>query len=289
MIITKLVGGLGNQMFQYAIGRNLAKKNNTNLKLDLSFYNEQQTDSKRNYSLKYFNILENIATEEEIKKLRRNECKNGRRHLLHNLFFANKSIYIKEKQFNFDKNVLNASNNFYLSGYWQSEKYFKNIEDIIRKEFTLKTNSKQSLEELTEKIKKSNSISLHVRRGDYANNPNTRSHHGLCPIEFYEEAIKIATEKYSDIHLFVFSDDIEWVKENLKTDSPTIFVEDNKDYEDLILMSKCKHNIITNSSFSWWGAWLNQNPNKIVIAPKKWFNDPKTNTEDLIPKSWIQI
>jgi len=117
MIITKLQGGLGNQMFQYAIGRYLAEKNNTNLKLDLSFYNKQQKDLQRHYSLGNFNIVENIADEEEIKKLKKYDWRKGKRNILHNLFFADKSIFIKEKQFNFNEDILKASNNVYLDGY----------------------------------------------------------------------------------------------------------------------------------------------------------------------------
>jgi len=289
MIITKLQGGLGNQIFQYTFGKSLAKKNNTDLKLDLSFYNDKQNNLQRNYSLKYFNTKENIALDKETKKLKKNEWKDGRRSFFHNLFFANKSIYIKEKQFNFDKKILKTTEDIYLDGYWQSEKYFKDIEKIIKKELTLKERLSNRAKEIAKEIKNSNSISIHVRRGDYVKNPRTNSHHGLCSISYYEKSIKKITQQTQNTHFFIFSDDIKWAKKNLKTSSPTTFVEDSKDHEDLILMSLCKHNIIANSSFSWWGAWLNNNPNKIIIAPQKWFNDPKRNTVDLIPKSWIRI
>ncbi|MFH1461878.1 MAG: alpha-1,2-fucosyltransferase [bacterium] len=285
MIITKLQGGLGNQMFQYAIGRFLAQKNKTELKLDLSFYCNKQNEPQRIYSLENFNIKENIATQKEIEDFEKYKNKSGWKHFFYKSFFTNDSIYVKEKQFNFDPKVLKTYDNSYLDGYWQNEKYFKSIENIIRENFTLKNKLPDNLQNILTKIKNPNSISLHIRRGDYVNKEN----YNVLPIEYYNEAIKIITEKNSDIHLFIFSDDIVWAKNNLNTEFPITFIYGNKDYQDLILMSLCKHNIIANSSFSWWGAWLNSNPNKIVIAPKKWFNKTEINTEDLIPKSWIKI
>ena len=290
MIVIKLYGGLGNQMFQYSIGCTLAVKNKTELKFDVSWFNYvKDTTTHREYGLNIFNIIENIATQKEIDKMQKCRKIPGRRHFLHNFFIANNSIYIKEKQFNFNPEILKISNNAYLDGYWQSEKYFKNIENVIRKKFTLKNKFQIKNIELKEKIKNSNSVSIHIRRGDYAKNLKTKSYHGLCPLDYYYQAILNVIDKVTDPILFIFSDDIKWCKENLKIQSPTNFIEKNKDYEDLILMSLCKHNIIANSSFSWWGAWLNSNPNKIVIVPKKWFNDPNKNTKDLIPKSWTKI
>ena len=290
MIITKLQGGLGNQMFQYALGRNLAITNKTEVKFDLSFYKKiDGNKTTREYTLNHFNIIEKIATENEIKKLKKYEQKKGRRNFFHNTFIADNSIYIKEKQFNFDENIFKSSTNIYLDGYWQSKKYFKNIENIIHKEFILREEFQIKNEDLKQNIVSSNSVSLHIRRGDYINNRKTNEVHGLCSLYYYQKSLEIISKKQNDLKIFVFSDDIEWAKNNLKTNFPTIFIENNKDCEDLILMSLCKHNIIANSSFSWWRAWLNQNPDKIVIAPKEWFNDPNKDTTDLIPKSWIRI
>jgi len=281
MIIIKLQGGLGNQMFQYAIGRFLAEKNKTELKLDLSFYNEQQIEPQRKYSLEYFNIIENITGGKDLKKIKKGIKKLV--YLIYKVFLAETFVYTKENFFHFDSNILKIKGDVYLDGYWQSEKYFQSIEEIIHKEFTLK--NKLQKEDLINKINNSNSVSIHIRRDDYTNKKN----YYVLTIEYYKEAIKIIKEKNQNIHLFVFSDDINWVKNNLKTEFPITFIDGNKDYEDLILMSMCKHNIIANSSFSWWGAWLNQNPHKIVIAPKKWFNKPEINTKDLIPESWLKI
>ncbi|MCK5285791.1 MAG: alpha-1,2-fucosyltransferase [Candidatus Pacebacteria bacterium] len=286
MIITKLQGGLGNQMFQYAVGRFLVEKNKTTLKLDLSFYNKKQNGLQRNYSLNCFNIIKNIAKDDEINKLKKYKWEKGIKNFIHNLFFANKAIYIKEEQFNFNEKSINTSSNIYLDGYWQNEKYFKDIKNILYDEFTLNNESQVKNTKLEEEIKNSNSVSLHIRRTDYL----IKSHkYEICNLEYYKKAIDKIALTNKNIKIFIFSDDISWSKNNLKTNFPTTFISNNKDYEDLILMSLCKHNIIANSSFSWWGAWLNKNPNKIIITPKKWLNNSTKNTKGLIPKSWIKM
>lgn len=293
------MGGVGNQMFQYAMGRNLASLKNTALELDITWFDYfSKTTTPRYYSLPKFNIIENLAPTKKIKKIQKYKKKNGKRHFLHNLFFADESIYIQEKQFNFNENILNVSDGTYLTGYWQSEKYFKNIENIIRKEFVLNDNPSQNYNKYLYDIKKvkSNSVAVHIRRGDYTDKI-IKKNIGLCPLNYYHNTIKKISEKVENPFFFIFTDDIKWTKNNLKLKYPTSFISrksskynyKNKDYEELILMSKCKHNIIANSSFSWWGAWLNNNPNKIVIAPKKWFNNLNINTEDLIPKQWIKM
>lgn len=289
MVIIKLQGGLGNQMFQYALGRSLAEKNKIDFKLDLSFYNKEKNNLHRNYSLKYFNIIENIAEEDELKKTKEYRQKNKLIYFFYRIFSKKNIVYVKENFFYFGKDILKIKNNAYLDGYWQSEKYFKNIESIIKQEFTLKNKLDSRLENLVEDIKNTNSVSIHIRRGDYITNQKTNSVHGTCSLDYYQTAIEHINNKIKNPIFFIFSDDIEWVKNNLKTEFPTFFIEGNKDYEDLILMSYCKHNIIANSSFSWWGAWLDHNPNKIVIAPKKWFNVNNINTSDLLPNSWINL
>ena len=137
-----------------------------------------------------------------------------------------------------------------------------------------------------------NSVSIHVRRGDYLTNPVTFQTHGLCDIDYYKKAIDEILDLVDKPHFFIFSDDQSWAKSNIIFGAPTDYVMHNnslKNYEDLRLMSYCRHHIIANSSFSWWGAWLGNNPEKIVIAPKKWFNDPKIDTTDLIPDTWLRL
>ena len=284
MIIIKLNGGLGNQLFQYSLGRKLSIKNSDVFKLDLSDFTK---DNPRSYSLGEFNIIENFASDEDINKIK----KSGVWKLINKLKPYYKRTIIKYKGYDFDPNILKLSGNFYLDGYWQSEKYFQNIENMIRKEITLKKSLSSKYTELIDKIKNSDSVSVHIRRGDYLSDKISKIY-AMCPIEYYYKAIEKITGHYPNPHFFIFSDDINWVKQNLNIPYPKIFVSGEneiKNYEELILMSLCKHNIIANSSFSWWGAWLNKNTDKIVISPDKWFNDKIGNAKDLIPKNWIKL
>jgi hypothetical protein len=199
---------------------------------------------------------------------------------------------IKERAFSFDASVLNCSDQAYLDGFWQSEKYFSPIASIIREDFRLKTPITSQLQTITKEIAATESVSIHVRRGDYISNPTTASYHGSCSIQWYQEAAKLMEEKLIKPTFFVFSDDYEWAKENLRFNSTTFFIPpspDGQECNDLHTMSLCKHNIIANSSFSWWGAWLNANPQKTVIAPKNWFIAGPKNTNDLIPSSWQRL
>lgn len=179
----------------------------------------------------------------------------------------------------------------YVRGQFQSEEYFKGIENILRDEFTLKQPLDSRYKELLDKIKSVQSVSIHIRRGDFmsvvTNNP-------LMPVSYYKNAVEYIKEKIPSPHFFIFSDDIEWAKKNLSFIEQIEFVSqpDMCDYEELTIMSRCKHNIIGNSTFSWWGAWLNIHPDKIVISPKNWLGDTERNkiyVSHLLPESWIQI
>lgn len=295
MIITKLIGGFGNQMFQYAAGRRAAYKNNTELKLDTSWFKNPEGATKRDYSLNIFNIEEAFATKEEINKL-----KGGNQDLLV-LFYKKilkftkpyyKQSYVVQRFFHFDKNILKVNDKTYLQGHWVSERYFKDIKNIIKREFTFKDKPDVANQKMINRIKSCNSISIHIRRGDYVFDEKTNKYHGVCDLDYYFRAVDLIAKKVKKSYFFIFSDDIKWAKQNLYLKFPCVYVDHNtgkKDYEDMRLMSECKHNIIANSSFSWWGAWLNQNKNKIVIAPKKWFQDESIDTKDLTPDSWIKI
>ncbi len=302
MIIIKLQGGLGNQMFQYAIGRRMAEKNGTKLKLDIFQYTHPNVDSTpRNYSLDCFNVTENFANEKDNNGFVMYNISNISilSRIVRKLFNilqdkkpVRKRTYIAETGFDFQKEILeNRNKNIYLYGNWQNENYFRDIAEIIRKDFTIK-NETDNYKEITKQISNTlGAISLHIRRGDYVHNEKTNKYHGICSLDYYNKAIKVVAETVHNPTIFIFSDDIEWARENLKTKYNLIFISNDKlkDYEELILMSKCKYNIIANSSFSWWGAWLNQNPNKIVIAPKKWFADPQKTNNTPCPKNWIKI
>lgn len=291
MIIVKLIGGLGNQLFQYALGRNLANINNTELKLDISGFSDYKLHA---YSLNHFNIVEKFATEEEVRGFKKYQRRPGKVWFLYNRLIADERKYVKEKQFQFDPQILKIGKDAYFDGFWQTEKYFKDIENILRKEVTVKTPLQGKDAETAKEIEATSSVMMHIRRGDYVTNKGTNEYHGTCEPDHYRKALAIIAEKVSNPHIFVFSDDHDWVKNNIIFEYPTTYVDHNKadkNYEDLRLMSLCKHHIIANSSFSWWGAWLSQNPNKVVVGPMKWFNNPKkkSDTTDVLPNNWISI
>jgi len=293
MVIIKLMGGMGNQLFQYAVGKAVSAKSGKELKMDISGYeNQDAIITPRSYALSIFKIEEKFASAGEIGKFLQNKNKKNISGKIKSLFFnKNSSAYFVEPKFTFNPEVFDFNEPVYLEGYWQTEKYFKDITDIIRKEFVLKDEYSIENKEITKKIKNCNAVSLHIRRGDYVTSATTNKFHGICSLDYYEKAVRHIADGVQDPNFFIFSDDIEWVKENLKIDHPAAYVSDGvlKDYEELTLMSYCKHNIIANSSFSWWGAWLNNNPEKIVIAPKQWFADTSIDISDVIPENWVKI
>jgi len=300
MIIVQLFGGLGNQMFQYALGRHLAEKNSSILKLDLSGF---ETYKLHRYGLHCFKTWEHIATIDEINAFKRRNTSHYTRFIssigmrwrrgVHKKFdIYQNAASIKEKEFSFDPSVLEAKGNIYLEGYWQSEKYFNEIKGILLRELSFKYEQDAINMELSEQIQKTESVSIHIRRGDYVTNPVTNQVHGLCSLDYYKNSVNYITNKIPDCHFYVFSDDIPWVRTSFNLDYPVTMVDCNDDstnYEDLRLMSLCRHNIIANSSFSWWGAWLNPNPDKIVVSPEEWFKDSTKDAKDLIPESWMKI
>lgn len=292
MVITKIIGGLGNQLFQYSLGRHLAILNDTELKLDVS---EFETYKLHAYSLGAFNVKEQFASQDEIARFKKYQRRPGKINFLYNRLIADRRKYVQEKQFHFDSEVLKVRGDAYLTGFWQTEKYFKDIEGLIRKDVTLKRPLSTQSESIAREMASKNAVSLHIRRADYVTDPATNAYLGTCSIEYYQEAARRIADKVGDPHFFLFSDDHAWVKENLKLPYPCTYVDHNgpdKNYEDLTLMSMAKHAIIANSSFSWWGAWLIQNPTKIVIGPTRWFSNPKkktTSTEDILPENWIRL
>lgn len=301
MVIVDIYGGLGNQMFQYAVGRHLSKKLNTKLKFDYSF-NLIRTDFDPKDITKIFDIFNVIgekATIQEIEKFKapRNKISVKKYYFYiknkYPSFFRTKYNLIKESYYHFNKDILSLSSHCYLSGYWQSEQYFSDIENLIREDFRIKKPMFGNNLEIAEKIKKTESVSVHLRGRDYITRKEINKKHLTCDNSYYERSLSLIREKIKNPQFFVFSDDPEWAKYFLKTNYSCTFVEGNSwnktNYEDLRLMSLCKNNIIANSSFSWWGAWLNQNPNKIIIGPKKWFNDPGRKDDNPIPDSWIKI
>ena len=279
------MGGLGNQMFQYAAGKALALHLNTDLKLDDSYLKKDPGGkyTQRHFDLDGFKMSERLISNFEFFKLDSKFTRGIRR------IFKLKSNLLNENGQNYNADFFNSTDNVIVNGYWQSEKYFLKYEEQIRKDLTIKEELLKGTEEWLAKISKVNSVSIHVRRGDYISHKHANYFHGVCSIDYYKEAVNLIARSNSDIELFVFSDDIEWCKQNLKFEYPIFYVETKSAYKDLYLMQNCKHNIIANSSFSWWGAWLNRNNAKIVVAPKNWFANDSINTSDLYPEKWIRL
>lgn len=296
MIIVKLFGGLGNQMFQYAAGRRLALAHKVPLKLDLGWFDILSSSAIRPYALGAFAIEENIATKAEIRAItgeRDSRIWNKVRDVLLQYGTSSAGLgVIKEKSFSFDESVLQAPDQAYLAGYWQSGKYFEDVADVLRQEFTVRFPLTGRNLDVADHIRSTHAVAIHVRRGDYITDKTINNFHGICGLDYYRHCIRRLTTMVSEPHFFVFSDDAAWTTEHLKIDHPTTYVNHNDStngYEDLRLMSLCRHNIIANSSFSWWGAWLNSHPSKLIFAPMQWFNNSDIETGDLIPESWIRL
>ena len=295
MITVNIIGGLGNQMFQYAFGYAVSKENKTLLKLDISGFNAYKL---RKYELNLFRIDQNVQIKFKngslLSKVNSKENTFFDKAYSKSLRFLLKftDFYFEEKkEFFFEKQVFDRKTDTYYYGYWQNEKYFKKYRDDILRIFCWKK-IHHDAEKYKQKIINRESVSIHIRRGDYVTNINTNYIHGTCGINYYKKATIEIKKIKKNVKFFIFSDDMDWAKDNLNFLDNKVFVELGKaipDHEEMYLMSQCKHNIIANSSFSWWGAWLNQNLAKKVIAPKIWFNNSKLNTDDLIPRSWLQL
>lgn len=255
-------GRLGNQMFQYAVLKAVSLKNGYECVLPnhLKVKPDGLFDFTNNKWVEYkLDLLEGFNL----------NCK------IENIHPKNEYI---EKEFNFDPNVFNVNDNTSIDGYYQSYKYFKNYEDVIKNEFQFKPEIFQKCK--SKIVNYPNSVAIHIRRGDYVKHPNF----WVVTPEYLEKALQFFDDE--EYTFLIFSDDIEWCKEIFPEE--VIFIQNNSQFEDLCLMSLCKHNIISNSTFSWWGAWLNSNPYKKVIAPKNWFIPAKPLT-DLYPENWIVI
>lgn len=290
MIISEITGGLGNQMFQYACGRALAERKNNKLFIDDSFYNSNDNDVgiRRSMQLDVFHLKFQIAS---LTLKERFLVKNNVLHRVRKKIGNYKVI--NEPNFSYSSILSEASNNSWLKGYWQSEEYFKEYKNIILGEFAFKKPLSSRSAEIAKQISNLNSISLHVRRTDYVN--GYLPLYGSTNIDYYKCAIEFICSLNNDPVFFVFTDDLKWVKLNILPLHPSMCLIDHNQYlnnwQDMQLMSLCKHNIIANSTFSWWGAYLNNYKNKIVVRPEKWFYDNIMNNQtlNLCPQNWIVL
>jgi len=275
-VIVKLMGGLGNQMFQYAIGKKISLEYNKKLILDKTFLLRKDFNiTHRDFDLDIFNINNEIVEN----------------------FVVTNDYKVLEEPFNMP-NMLNniksigSEENIYVSGFFQKEYYFNDIRTQILKDFEISIQD-DYIKKLESDILESNSICINVRRCDYVTNQNTNNFHGFHGVEYINNSISEITKKIKNPKFYIFSDDIDWCINNLKINYPHFFVnhtyKGNKFSSYLKLMSSCKNFIIPNSTFAWWAAWLNQNEEKIVYVPKNWFNINYMNTDGLIPLKWNKI
>lgn len=289
MVIAQLLGGLGNQLFQYAAARRIAWAHNAPLKLDVSGFEHY---GRRTYALRAFNIIEEFASAADVASVRGAGLGRRLRQGAERLLPYRRRRWLLERHYHFDPEVLGAGSHVYLEGYWQSEKYFKDIEDIIRSEFTVKTTIGAAGEAIAAEIHSTESVSVHVRRGDYVDDPVVRRVHGPCTEEYYRAAMSHMVGKTATPAFFLFSDDAGAALEDIRSEYPMRLASRQgrrNDYEDFWLMTQCKHHIIANSSFSWWAAWLGSHPGKVVVAPRRWVNTEELDTRDLIPEGWHRI
>lgn len=294
MIISHVIGGLGNQMFQYATGRALAMRNRTELRLDISDFVDY--DLHQGFEVcRIFNVDVQAATNDNRSELLGWQASAKVRKMLIKTKLSDclgNRAWVKEPHFNYWPRVEKVNDNAYLEGYWQSEKYFLEAEAEIRKDFTFIQPFTEKNFEVASQIKQVSAVSLHIRRGDYVSNLKAAETHGLCSLDYYQAAIQYIIVWVDTPYFFIFSDDIAWARENLKITFPCQYIDHNQgaeSYNDMRLMSLCQHHIIANSSFSWWGAWLNPRQEKIVVAPKRWFANKLTDVQDLLPKKWVNL
>lgn len=285
-ITTRLYGGMGNQLFQYAAGRAVAIANQTELLLDTRWFNGKLD---RTYMLDHFQHKGIVADESMLppakaqgavqKIVRQYQKWSGKR--------------LMERANSFDPRIGQAGKGTYLYGYWQVPNYFVSIADKLRQELTVAAPPSNQNKELLNLIAGTYCVSVHVRRGDYIINPKNSGRFATCTPDYYRRAAQLICENDAgDPTFLLFSDDPAWVKENIDLQGRVIVVDHNDSrsaHEDLRLMAACRHNIIANSTFSWWGAWLNPNQGKLIVAPKIWYYDPDLSNDFIMPGDWTQI
>lgn len=291
MIIIRLKGGMGNQMFQYALGRSLAVKLNCPLKLDLSALLDRSKKDfvHRDYDLHIFNTEENfLMAPGLLRNIYRPKSSTISRWVKKLAIRGRK--HWKEPHFHLVREVLERPTvNTVYEGWWQSAQYFSNVSDQIRREFSFKAPLLEASKPILEQIEKTNAVCLNVRRTDFlkVDTLNTTNK------QYFLNSVQFLSERIENPTFFVFSDDMTWCENNLRLPHKTVFVHHDMKGQKFgnyhRLMRACKHYIIPNSSFAWWAVWLNENPEKIVVAPRNWFNDPTIDTTDLVPEHWIRL
>ena len=295
MIVVNLKGGLGNQMFQYAFGLALAQKYGASVKFDLRTLRDRTPRSgsvARDYDLDVFSILPIQATPDDLFGVGLGFPDVRFQRVLSRLYgcVPGQSRILQERDISFDPRRLSIGGNAYIDGYWQSEKYFKDIEPLVRERFVVTAPISSEAAALGEQISRQESVCVNVRRGDFVNHPL----HPACDREYFERAVAELTRRIGDAFpVFIFSDDVDWCRENLRLAKNQHIVGHEfaglKFATYFYLMSACKHFIIPNSSFAWWAAWIAKNESKVVIGPSRWFADPTMDTSSVLPENWVHV
>ena len=279
-VTVRLNGGLGNQMFQYAAARAIALRNAASVELDMSWFG---ADPSRAYALGPFSIAAKpkIHFLDRVTKPRFLAKWLGKR--------TTRLPVFEEAHFHYDEEILRIESPVLLKGFFQSERYFASVSQIIAEDFKIQTPPSAKALNILRQIEKTDAICVHFRRGDYIQKPKINASHGTASMEYYTSALEWIQLGLAHPHLFVFSDDPDWVRENFKPAIPMTLVDihsASEAHEDLRLMAACQHFVIANSTFSWWAAWLGSDKAKRVAAPKRWFQSNKHDTRDLLPDSW---
>jgi hypothetical protein len=289
MIVSRIDGGLGNQMFQYAYGYCLAKKHSTSLLLDTNSYDSQP---QHGYLLDRFQISASVlsaADQRRIPQRYRSQPGQGLSSYLQRLLSWGVLPRHKEAKFGFTEKHLQVANNRYLVGYWQSEKFFPGLRDDLLAQFKPRKPLSNTSRRMLDRIQATNSIAVHVRRGDYVTSKAAAKIYCNLPTNYYTSAIHTWAAKQVRPEVFVFSNDIPWCRQQFSLPYPVTFVDHNQAltaHEDMVLMSQAKCCVIANSTFSWWAAWLNEREEKAVYAPPNWFHAGTIDGSSIIPESW---
>ena len=293
MIVVKLQGGLGNQLFQYAFAKSLSYSTGIPFSIDITELEAGKDFIKeRRYALSVFNVNPRIINKSDYRHYTLDRKYPRLSAFRRRLGIFTPKIAKQASDLSLFDPLPWVKEDVYFDGFFQSEKYFLNCSQSIKDELKLKIPLGQEAAKVVDQITKTQSVILQIRRGDYATNPKTQVHFGLTNKEYFDSSLKyLESNNIKNIELFIISDDIEWCKQNLNFTYPTHFVSkpEIKDYEEIIIMNNAKHLIISNSTFGWWGAWLNNNKDKTVIAPKEWFKNKNLKQDDIVPPSWIRI
>lgn len=282
MIVVRMIGGLGNQMFQYAAARALADKTGHEVVLDTRPFVHYSLHA---FMLDRLKVRARVGTSSELRKwpgwLVR-PSKVARR-------LGVRTRYYSEPRFSYDPGWPETTAPCYLDGYFQSERYFLPVHAALLDDFVPRAPLTTANAALADSMRDCESVMIHVRRGDYVNNAVTLKIHGVCSVNYYRSAIAAVRDRVPRPRFFIFSNDLAWARTHLPIKDDAVFIDGNQDFPeiDIHLMAQCRHHIIANSSFSWWGAWLARTPGQVVVAPRPWFDSTKLDATDLVPARWL--